>query len=41
VDNTSWKQESDRYPRKMSIGLGIDIEEGWIPELKWQASKTQ
>jgi hypothetical protein len=40
-DNTSWKQESDRYPRKMSIGLGLDIDDGWIPELKWQASKSK
>ena len=40
-NDTSWQQESDRYPRRRSIGLGTDTTGGWIPELKWAASRSE
>jgi len=34
-NNTSWKQESTNYARRMSVGIGLDIEEGYIPWVEW------
>jgi hypothetical protein len=34
-NNTSWQQESKQYHCRNAIGIGIDIEEGYLPEITW------
>jgi len=34
-NNMSWQQKSKSYHHDLSIGLGIDIESGTVPEINW------
>ncbi len=34
-NNKSWNQKSKNYHHKKSMGLGIDIETGVVPEINW------
>jgi hypothetical protein len=34
-NNTSWQQESKRFHNRNAIGIGIDIAEGYLPEITW------
>ena len=34
-NNISWKQESTQYARRMSVGIGLDIEDGYVPWIEW------
>jgi hypothetical protein len=34
-ENTSWQQQSTQYPRRMSVGLGLDIEGGNLPDINY------